>query len=101
MMNTGIDLTADELRGICGQWRYSPREELMDEETDERAIRLKHAMSLLETSDFIIYCLYLEYQSERKVASVLNVSRTPIHKCLVEIKQQIMDNYRQLYGISD
>ena len=84
-----IDITAKELKAICKEYEYDEEAHmLLDEGEDERPHLIK-AMSKLEKSDFIIFCLYMEYKSERKVASVLHCSRTPIHNELVKITQRI------------
>lgn len=85
-----IDITAKELKAICKEYEYDEEAHmLLDEGEDERPHLIKRAMSQLDKSDFIIFCLYMEYKSERKVASVLGCSRTPIHNELVKITQQI------------
>lgn len=85
-----IDITAKELKAICKEYEYDEEAHmLLDEGEDERPHLIKKAMSQLDKSDFIIFCLYMEYKSERKVASVLGCSRTPIHNELVKITQQI------------
>lgn len=87
-----IDITAKELKAICKEYEYDEEAHLLlDEGEDERPFLIKKAMSKLEKSDFVIFCLYMEYKSERKVASVLNCSRTPIHNELVKITQRIKE----------
>lgn len=86
-------LTAEEIREICSKYEYSPTEDFWAEDGDDRALRMKKAMSYLDRSDYVMMCLLTELQSERKVADVLNVSRTPVHKCLLEIKQKLMEIY--------
>lgn len=85
-----IDITAKELKAICKEYEYDEEAHmLLDEGEDERPYLIKRAMSKLDKSDYIIFCLYMEYKSERKVASVLGCSRTPIHNELVKIKTKI------------
>lgn len=85
-----INITAKELRAICKEYEYDEEAHLLlDEGEDERPHLIKKAMSTLDTPDFIIFCLYLEYKSERKVASLLGCSRTPLHNNLVKTKEQI------------
>lgn len=87
-----IDITAKELKAICKEYEYDKEAHLLlDEGEDERPHLIKKAMSQLDKSDFIIFCLYMEYKSERKVASVLHCSRTPIHNELVKIIQRIKE----------
>lgn len=86
-----INITAKELKAICKEYEYSEEAHLLlDEGEDERPHLIKKAMSLLEKSEYIIFCLYMEYRSERKVASILNCSRTPIHNELDKIKKKII-----------
>lgn len=86
-----INITPKELKAICKQYEYDENEHMMmTDEEDERTYLIKKAMSYLLPSDFIIFCLYMEYQSERKVAKILNCSRTPIHREIMNIKQQIL-----------
>lgn len=73
-----------ELRNIMAQ--FEP-----DMLTDnEETYKIKEAIQHLEKSDSIIFSLYAELESERKVAEMLGVSRSPIHKILTKIKQQIL-----------
>lgn len=87
-----IDISRDELRRITDEYRYDPEAEFWDMDTDDRVWKVKKAMSRLDISDYIIYCLYLELRSERKLAALLGMSRTPIHKYLVKVKSQIISN---------
>lgn len=98
MAQATAKLTAEEIREICAKYEYCPQEDFWaDEEgTDDRVLRMKKAMAKLDRSDYVMMCLLIELQSERKVADILNVSRTPVHKCLVEIKQKLMEIYNGL-----
>ena len=60
-------------------------------EEDERVYDIKEALTKIDRADFIIFSLYMEMQSERKVAKQLGVSRTPINRAIKRIKQQIRD----------
>lgn len=96
-MNTGkktqtIDISREELRRITDEYKYDPEQEFWDLDGDDRVWKVKKAMSRLDISDYIIYCLYLELRSERKLAALLGMSRTPIHKYLVKVKSQIISN---------
>lgn len=88
-------LTAEEIREICSKYEYCPVEDFWadSENTDDRVLRMKKAMARLDRSDYVMMCLLIELQSERKVADVLNCSRTPVHKCLTEIKEKLMEIY--------
>lgn len=85
-----LNITAKELKAICKEYEYNEQEHLMlDEGEDERPHLIKKAMTNLDKSDYIIFCLYMEYKSERKVASLLGCSRTPLHNNLAKTKEQI------------
>lgn len=87
-----INITPKELRAICKEYEYDEEAHLMlDEGEDERPFLIKKAMQKLDKSDYIIFCLYMEYKSERKVAQLLGCSRTPLHLLLTKVKKQIQD----------
>ena len=94
---TKINISGRQLRAICKEYEYDADAHLMLEEgEDERPHLIKLALSKLNRADFIIWCLYMEYGSERKVANLLNVSHTPIHTCLERIKNDLkclLQNY--------
>lgn len=80
-----ITIKPSELRNIMSQ--FEP-----DMLTDSEEIyRYKEAIQNLEKSDAIIFSLYAELASERKVAELLGVSITPIHKTLTRIKKEILE----------
>lgn len=85
---SNINITAKELRAICKEYEYDAEAHLLSED-DERPFLIKKAMSKLDKSDYIIFCLYMEYKSERKVAQLLGCSRTPLHNNIVKTKEQI------------
>ncbi len=79
------NISSKELKNIMSE--YEP-----DLLTDtEEVFNYKKAIQTLQKSDQIIFCLYTELESERKVAELLGVSRSPIHKLIVDIRSQIMD----------
>lgn len=80
-----IDIKPQELRNIIEQFKPDP---LRDEES---VYKYKTAIDKLNKSDKIIFALYAELASERAVAELLGVSRSPIHKLLVKIRKQIMN----------
>lgn len=80
-----IDIKPQELRNILEQ--YKP-DMLRD---NEDLYKYKDALSQLEKSDQIIFSLYAELESERKVAELLGVSRSPIHKIITNIRKQILE----------
>ena len=79
-----IDIKPQELRNIMEQFKPDP---LRD---NEKFYRYKEAMEHLERSDQIIFSLYAELESERKVADLLGVSRSPIHKIITKIRKEIL-----------
>ena len=87
----GRSITPTELKAKCKEYEYDKEQHMMlDEGEDERPYLIKKAMTKIERADFIIVCLYMEYKTERKVASILGCSRTPLHNCLVKIKKKIL-----------
>ena len=85
MDKSDINVSSKELKNIMSE--YEP-----DMLTDnEDVYNFKQAIQSLQKSDQIIFCLYTELESERKVAELLGVSRSPIHKLLVDIRKQITD----------
>lgn len=86
----GIKITPKEIKAICKEYEYDADAHMMlDEGEDERPFLIKRAMTFLDRPDYIIFCLYMEHKSERKVASILGCSRTPLHNCLDKIKKKI------------
>lgn len=81
-----IQIKPKEIRNIMEQFKP-------DILTDsEEMYILKESMQKLQKSDQIIFALYAELESERKVADLLGVSRSPIHKALTKIKEEILKN---------
>lgn len=81
-----VNITPEELKAICKEYEFDENEDMMG---DERTYMAKKALSLLPKSDYIIFCLYLHYQSERKLASLLNCSRTPINREIKKIRADL------------
>ena len=81
---TDIKITTNEVKNICSQ--FSIDDDSIMTDTDEM-LQLKKAMSKLDRSDFIIMSLYAELASERNLATILGVSRTPINKELKRIRK--------------
>lgn len=80
-----IVIKPQELRNIMSQ--FNP--DLLTD--NEQLYNWKKAIQSLQKSDQIIFALYAELESERKVADLLGVSRSPIHKTIVNIRKQITD----------
>ena len=82
--NPNIKITKNELKNIMEE--YEP-----DAMTDNEDIyKYKEAIKSLDKSDQIIFALYSELQSERKVAELLGVSRSPVHKIITSIREKIL-----------
>lgn len=88
-MENEIQIDPKELKAICKEYEFDPDTALFEE--DERVYQIKEALTKIDRADFIIFSLYMEMQSERKVAKQLGVSRTPINRAIKRIKQQIKD----------
>lgn len=91
-----IKIGRGELKEICKEYEYDD-DPFNDEE--EKVHKLKYALSKLERSDFIIFCLYMEYQSERKVGEILGCSRTPVSRTLRRIKEEIRKIYDDIEDV--
>jgi DNA-directed RNA polymerase specialized sigma subunit len=72
---------------------YKPDESIWREYNDDMLL-LKRAMNSLSDADRIIFVLYCEYGSLRKVGKQLGVSHSIIYKNISRIKQQIYDFVR-------
>ena len=83
-----INITQKEVKNICEQFSIS--DDYIVKDTDE-CLKMKKAMARLDRSDFVIMSLYAELQSERALASILGVSRTPINHELKRIRKQIIE----------
>jgi len=79
-----IKITKTELRAIMDD--YKPKAS-----DDDETLLMKEALQSLDESDRIIFTLYVDMASEQKLASLLGVSRTPVHNLIVRCKQQITD----------
>lgn len=69
---------------------YVPDESIWNED-DDRVLNLKRAMYSLEDADRIIFMLYCEYGSLRKVGKRLGVSHSIIYKNIRRIKLLMLD----------
>lgn len=82
-----ITISGEEIKAIMAEYEFN--EDTIFEE-DERVYKIKEALTHLEPADKIIWCLYMEFQSERKVAKILGCSRTPVNRTLKRIKSEIL-----------
>ena len=69
---------------------YEPDESIW-REYDDTVLWLKRALGELSDADRIIFVLYCEYGSLRKVGRILGVSHSIIYKNISRIKQQMYD----------
>ena len=81
-----IKITPQEIRNICSQYEFKEDCKLTD--TDE-SYSIKKAMSKLEKSDFIIYCLYLELETKTAVSEILGISRISTTRIIQKIENEI------------
>lgn len=81
-----IAIKPDELRAILADYRYD--DDIMNEE-DERVLQVKKAISKLNEPDRIIFCLYCDIGSSRKLGKILGVSRSTVLKEINRIKLEI------------
>lgn len=85
---SGIELSQDEVKAICREYRITDDDYL---KLNDEQLTLKEAINSLSPSDYIIFCLYCELASERRLAKVLGLSRTPISRCLKDIRSKITE----------
>lgn len=89
-MNTelNIDITPDELHTIMKDYEYDP--DVMNDE-DERSLEIKLAISKLPEAEKIIWCLYMELQSSRKLGQILGgISHSTVLKEINRIRDEII-----------
>ena len=87
-----IDITPDELHQIMKEYEYDP--DIMNNE-DERSLAIKKAMTKIPEADKIIWCLYMELQSSRKLGVLLgNVSHSTILKEIGRIRDEIIEQLK-------
>lgn len=72
---------------------YKPDESIWREYNDDMLL-LKQALNSLSDADRIIFVLYSEYGSLRKVGKQLGISHSIIYKNISRIKQEIYDFIR-------
>ena len=82
---TKIKITSKELKDIIKDYDF----DIEDLDYDDEQIALFKAFSGISEGDRIILVLYSHFQSERKTASVLGVSRTSLRKCIAKIRNEI------------
>lgn len=70
---------------------YEPPVEDIWIEEDKEIVMLKKAIASLSPADRIIFCMYAEYASLRKVGKELGVSTSTVYKQIKIIKDQIKE----------
>lgn len=86
-----LKITSQEIRNICEQYAFNEDTRMKD--TDE-SYEVKKAMSKLDKSDFIIYCLFLELETKTAVAEVLGLSRISTTRIIRQIENHIKEIVR-------
>lgn len=85
-----IKITPDELRAIMKEYEYDP--DPMNDE-DERSLAIKKSMTKLLEAERIIFCLYMELGSSRKLGKFLGgISHSTVLKEINRIKEKIRLN---------
>lgn len=82
------EMILDNLKKVMED--YKPDETIWREDSDDM-LMLKKALDSLDESDRIIFVLYAEWGSLRKVGKKLGVSHSIIYKNISRIKRQIYD----------
>lgn len=85
-----FNISPAELREIYKDYEFDTNDILNYD--DETKSILESYNNNLTAPERIILQLYAEFQSQRKVAQLLNVSRTTIVKELNKIRNKILDN---------
>lgn len=82
------DISPAELHKIMEDYAYD--DDIMNTE-DERSLAIKRAMTKLPEADRIIFCLYLEFGSSRKLAKFLGgIHHSTALKEVSKIKEKIL-----------
>lgn len=81
-----LNITAREIKNICSLYEFNEDSKLID---DDRSYSIKKAMSELEKSDYVIYCLFLELGTKTDVARVLGISRISASRIIKQIEEHI------------
>lgn len=89
-------LTSRELKAIVAEYTYDEDERFSDELSPEPKRSDKEwetirALNKVNKSDFIIYCLYLNYGSARRVGKLLGTSHAPVTRVLRRVEDEIMN----------
>ena len=89
-------LTSRELKAIVAEYTYDEDERFSDEllpepKRSDKEWETIRALNKVNKSDFIIYCLYLNYGSARRVGKLLGTSHAPVTRLLRRVEDEIMN----------
>ena len=89
-------LTSRELKAIVAEYTYDEDERFSDEllpepKRSDKAWETIRALNKVNKRDFIIYCLYLNYGSARRVGKLLGTSHAPVTRVLRRVEDEIMN----------
>ena len=89
-------LTSRELKAIVAEYTYDEDERFSDEllpepKRSDKEWETIRALNKVNKSDFIIYCLYLNYGSARRVGKLLGTSHAPVTRVLRRVEDEIMN----------
>ena len=89
-------LTSRELKAIVAEYTYNEDERFSDEllpepKRSDKEWETIRALNKVNKSDFIIYCLYLNYGSARRVGKLLGTSHAPVTRVLRRVEDEIMN----------
>lgn len=89
-------LTPRELKAIVAEYTYDEDERFSDElaaepKRSDKEWETIRALNKVNKSDFIIYCLYLNYGSARRVGKLLGTSHAPVTRVLRRVEDEVMN----------
>ena len=89
-------LTSRELKAIVAEYTYDEDERFSDEllpepKRSDKEWETIRALNKVNKSDFIIYCLYLNYGSARRVGKLLGTSHAPVTRVLRRVEDEVMN----------
>ena len=88
-----MEISSMELKRIMKDYEFS--HDMMTEE-DERSAKSKAALSLLPQADRIIFTLFADIGSAKKVADIIGISQTLMYRELKRIRAEIKKNYEKI-----
>lgn len=81
----GLKVSKTELKAMMADYEPTTQD-------DDKMLLIKEAIDTLLPSDKIIFLMYTDLMSEKKVADLLGVSRSPVHSLIVRCREHI-NNY--------